>query len=270
MTPDDLVEMELIKRLKYAYMRCIDQKLWDELRGLFVDDAVVAYSNGAYTHEGADNIVEWLRSSMGAETFHSSHRIHHPEIELTGPTTATGSVGARGHGHRDRVEHHDPRRGVLHRRVREGRRQVEVQVHRLQAFVRGAATARDLGGLRPHRELVGDRRPRVVVSGCVPTRFSSPHVGKREPTGAARLERSTIRSAGRSGRSPDVSSPIGGAANTMPMPRSSPTVPSPMRFITYATTMRFSRSTTTIEPPQPPQKHDRWLVLSGVSSEISP
>ena len=90
MTPEDLVEMELIKRLKYAYMRCIDQKLWTELRTLFVDDAVVAYSNGAYRHEGADNIVEWLRSSMGAETFHSSHRIHHPEIELTGPTTATG------------------------------------------------------------------------------------------------------------------------------------------------------------------------------------
>ncbi len=89
MTPDDLVEMELIKRLKYAYMRCIDQKLWDELRTLFVDDAVVAYSNGAYTHTGADNIVAWLRKSMGAETFHSSHRIHHPEIELTGPTTAT-------------------------------------------------------------------------------------------------------------------------------------------------------------------------------------
>ena len=70
MTPEDLVEIELIKRLKYAYMRCIDQKLWDELRTLFVDDAVVAYSNGAYTHEGADNIVAWLRSSMGAETFH--------------------------------------------------------------------------------------------------------------------------------------------------------------------------------------------------------
>ena len=44
MTPEDLVEMELIKRLKYAYMRCIDQKLWAELRTLFVDDAVVAYN----------------------------------------------------------------------------------------------------------------------------------------------------------------------------------------------------------------------------------
>ena len=31
MTPEDLVEIELIKRLKYRYMRCLDQKLWDEL-----------------------------------------------------------------------------------------------------------------------------------------------------------------------------------------------------------------------------------------------
>jgi hypothetical protein len=27
---------------------------------------------------------------MGRETFLSSHKAHHPEIELTGPTTATG------------------------------------------------------------------------------------------------------------------------------------------------------------------------------------
>jgi hypothetical protein len=30
-TPDDLVEVEAIKRLKYRYMRCLDQKLWDEM-----------------------------------------------------------------------------------------------------------------------------------------------------------------------------------------------------------------------------------------------
>ena len=27
---------------------------------------------------------------MGAETFHSSHKMHHPEIDLTGPDTAVG------------------------------------------------------------------------------------------------------------------------------------------------------------------------------------
>jgi hypothetical protein len=31
MTPEDLVEIELIKQVKYKYMRCVDQKLWDEI-----------------------------------------------------------------------------------------------------------------------------------------------------------------------------------------------------------------------------------------------
>ncbi len=28
---------------------------------------------------------------MGAETFHSAHRVHQPEIDLTSPTTAVGT-----------------------------------------------------------------------------------------------------------------------------------------------------------------------------------
>ena len=90
MTPDDLVELEQIKRLKYAYARCLDLKLWDEIAGLFTEDAVAAYSGGGYTFEGREAIVEFLTRSMGAETFHSSHKMHHPEIELTGPKSATG------------------------------------------------------------------------------------------------------------------------------------------------------------------------------------
>ena len=35
MTPEDLVEIELIKRLKYKYARCLDQKLWDEIGECF-------------------------------------------------------------------------------------------------------------------------------------------------------------------------------------------------------------------------------------------
>jgi SnoaL-like domain len=90
MTPEDLVELELIKRLKYRYARCLDLKRWDEIASCFTDDAVAAYSGGNYSFEGREAIVEFLRRSMGAETFHSSHKMHHPEIELTGPTTATG------------------------------------------------------------------------------------------------------------------------------------------------------------------------------------
>ena len=72
------MEFEQIKRLKYAYARCLDLKLWDEIAGLFTPDAVAAYSGGGYTFEGRDAIVEFLTRSMGAETFHSSHKMHHP------------------------------------------------------------------------------------------------------------------------------------------------------------------------------------------------
>jgi len=85
-----LSDLEAIKRLKYKYMRCLDQKRWDEMAECFTDDAVASYSGGKYHREGRDAIIEWLRDSMGQETFLSSHRLHHPEIELTGPDTATG------------------------------------------------------------------------------------------------------------------------------------------------------------------------------------
>jgi hypothetical protein len=90
MTPEDLVQIELIKRLKYAYARCLDQKRWDEIANLFTDDAVAAYSGGGYSFEGRAAIVDFLQRSMGAETFLSSHKMHHPEIDLTGPDSATG------------------------------------------------------------------------------------------------------------------------------------------------------------------------------------
>jgi hypothetical protein len=90
MTPDDLVEIERIKRLKYRYARCLDLKLWDEIVDCFTPDAVAAYSGGGYTFTGRDAIVDFLRRSMGAPTFHSSHKMHHPEIDLTSPTTAHG------------------------------------------------------------------------------------------------------------------------------------------------------------------------------------
>jgi ketosteroid isomerase-like protein len=91
MDVNDLVEIEAIKRLKYAYMRCTDQKLWDEMRDLFTEDAVASYSGGKYHFEGSDEIIGFLERNMSAPTFHSSHRLHQPEIDLTGPDTAVGT-----------------------------------------------------------------------------------------------------------------------------------------------------------------------------------
>ena len=91
MTPADLVEIELIKRLKYRYMRCLDQKLWDEMALTLAPDAVASYSAGKYEFQGRDNILEFYRQSLGSTSILSSHRVHHPELDLTGPTTAQGT-----------------------------------------------------------------------------------------------------------------------------------------------------------------------------------
>ena len=86
----DLEALEAIKRVKYRYMRCLDQKRWDEIRGCFTEDATAAYSGGKYSYEGRDAIVGFLEKSMGAESFLSCHRVSHPEIDIDGDT-ATGT-----------------------------------------------------------------------------------------------------------------------------------------------------------------------------------
>lgn len=85
------MELERIKRLKYAYLRCLDQKRWDDMAELFTPDATAAYSGGKYHYEGRDAIVDFLRTNMSRDAFHTSHRVHHPEIELVAPDRATGT-----------------------------------------------------------------------------------------------------------------------------------------------------------------------------------
>jgi hypothetical protein len=90
-TPADLVEVEAIKRLKYRYVRSVDLKLWDELADTLTPDAEAAYSGGKLCFHGRHQIVEFMRSSLADADVLTSHRVHHPEIELTGPTSATAT-----------------------------------------------------------------------------------------------------------------------------------------------------------------------------------
>ncbi len=90
LTPDDLVEITLIQQLKYRYVRCIDTKAWAELAELFTDDATASYGGGATTLAGRPEIMEFLTTSMASETMLTSHKVHQPEITLTGPESATG------------------------------------------------------------------------------------------------------------------------------------------------------------------------------------
>ncbi len=86
---DQATEIEAIRQLKYRYFRYLDSKLWDPLKELFVPEAVSSYSGGKYAFEGRDAILEFLASSLGP-TMITMHHGHHPEIQLTSESTATG------------------------------------------------------------------------------------------------------------------------------------------------------------------------------------
>jgi len=81
-------DIEAIKRLKYKYWRCLDSKLWDEMKECFTEDATTDYRSGTWAFQGVDEIVQFLRESLVHQN--SVHQGHHPEIEITSNTTATG------------------------------------------------------------------------------------------------------------------------------------------------------------------------------------
>ena len=124
-----LEELEAIKRLKYKYIRCIDSKLWKELREVFSEDADAAYNKGQYTANGIDEVMEFLVGALTRTDVASMHNVHCPEIDLTSETTAKGTWysarlrGQPGRGQRRHAGSLDPAGGgVLLGRVRQGRR----------------------------------------------------------------------------------------------------------------------------------------------------
>jgi hypothetical protein len=86
----DLQQIEQIKRLKYRYFRTLDQKDWTKLAECFAEAAMTDYDGGKYSFEGKENIIKFLQEFMGRPTLITQHQAHHPEIDLTGDTTAKG------------------------------------------------------------------------------------------------------------------------------------------------------------------------------------
>ncbi len=85
-------EIESIKQLKHKYMRCLDTKQWDEMATLFTDDVVTSYSGGQFSFKGKNEIIDFLQGAMPPSIV-SMHQCFHPEIELTGETSAKGTWG---------------------------------------------------------------------------------------------------------------------------------------------------------------------------------
>jgi SnoaL-like domain len=86
----DLEEIEAIRQLKYRYFRLLDTKRFTELGALLTDDATTSYQSGELSYQGREAIVAFLEESLGNADIVTMHNGHHPEITLTGPTTATG------------------------------------------------------------------------------------------------------------------------------------------------------------------------------------
>ncbi|RVT93595.1 nuclear transport factor 2 family protein [Sphingomonas crocodyli] len=90
-TLQQLSDFEDIRTLKHRYFRGIDTADLALLDTLFTDDLVVEYRGGDYCVKltGRTDMVEFLANSFNAQAV-AMHHGHMPEIELTGPDSATG------------------------------------------------------------------------------------------------------------------------------------------------------------------------------------
>jgi hypothetical protein len=86
-----LIEIEAIKQLKARYQRAVDTKDWALMAEVLAPDAKSIYSDGKYTYEGRDAILEFLRSGLDRRDVVSMHHAHTPEIEITSEATARGT-----------------------------------------------------------------------------------------------------------------------------------------------------------------------------------
>lgn len=108
----DWPDIEAIKQLKARYCRLLDTKDWAGWREIFTDDFVSDTTpSGGVRITGADNMIEFIKKTLGKPSQPTVHQVHAPEITLTSPTTATGiwalndvvrlapGVNLQGYGH---------------------------------------------------------------------------------------------------------------------------------------------------------------------------
>ena len=83
-----LLDLEELRRLKARYFRSIDTQQWDEFAEVFTEDAVLEVPEVDAVMEGREAIVSMVSSALAGAT--TAHHGHMPEIDVTGPDSATG------------------------------------------------------------------------------------------------------------------------------------------------------------------------------------
>lgn len=87
---NELMEIEQIKKLKHRYFRHLDCKQFDAMLELFAEGSSTSYDSGRHSYEGKAAIRGFFDEAMSTPRIVHQHQGHHPEIELTSETTATG------------------------------------------------------------------------------------------------------------------------------------------------------------------------------------
>lgn len=87
---DKLEAIEDIKKMKHRYYRYVDCKQYQQLADLFTENGTTAYDNGRLAFNGRQAIFEFFDKYLSDEKILTQHHGHHPEIEFTSDTTATG------------------------------------------------------------------------------------------------------------------------------------------------------------------------------------
>jgi hypothetical protein len=89
----DMLAIEEIRRLKYRYLRGVDQKRWEQLESTLTEDAVADYGTRTMGKPlvltGRAAILEFMRQNLGGDGIITFHFAGQPEIDIDGDT-ATG------------------------------------------------------------------------------------------------------------------------------------------------------------------------------------
>ncbi|MDT7570596.1 MAG: hypothetical protein QOE05_770 [Actinomycetota bacterium] len=75
-----LSDIRACEQLKYRYCRLLDQKRFDDLGALLIEDCTVAYGGGAITLQGRAAVTAYLHQAMDSTRILTSHVVSHPEI----------------------------------------------------------------------------------------------------------------------------------------------------------------------------------------------
>lgn len=88
----DFLAAEDIRRVKYRYLRAVDQKNWAELERVLTPDAVADYGTPAMgkplVFEGREAILKFMSDALGGTDIVTFHFAGQPEIDVDGDSAA--------------------------------------------------------------------------------------------------------------------------------------------------------------------------------------